>query len=285
MTLHHQLGKQPMQRVSLSWVIENFASISKILEIEPGISGAAGWLPLFDTQQKVSAILASSVYSGHFRISGRKGDQFQDAVKPIIQKLLDDQSYSLTDVDIWTIKNAARELKTVLLSELESLPTYLVTLKENYEIDRLIDFGRLLFPQNMIDKAPETFEDAQEAGKCLAFERNTACGFHTFRVVESVVRRYWDTATGGKPRPNPETLGNIAGQLKINAQGDPKIYETLTQMAKLHRNPIAHPEVILTGDEAIGILGIARSAVTVMLQHLPDVPPTTSSSTSPFTSP
>jgi hypothetical protein len=32
----------------------------------------------------------------------------------------------------------------------------------------------------MVSKAPETMRDCEEAGKALAFELGTACGFHLF---------------------------------------------------------------------------------------------------------
>jgi hypothetical protein len=46
-------------------------------------------------------------------------------------------------------------------------------------------------------------------------------------------------------------------------------------MTTLHRNPLIHPEDALTLDEALGLLGMARSAITAMLAFLPSVPPTT----------
>jgi len=47
-------------------------------------------------------------------------------------------------------------------------------------------------------------------------------------------------------------------------------------MTRLHRNPLVHPEAILTVEEAIGIIGIARSVIGSILVVLPDVPPTNS---------
>ena len=55
----------------------------------------------------------------------------------------------------------------------------------------------------------------------------------------------------------------------------PFLFTNRKQMTKLHRNPLIHPEVILTVDEAIGIIGMARSVIGAMLQVLPDEPPTT----------
>jgi hypothetical protein len=57
--------------------------------------------------------------------------------------------------------------------------------------------------------------------------------------------------------------------------GDEKILSVIEHMSKLHRNPIAHPEVALSLDEAMSTLGMARSVVTAMLSALPVPPQTT----------
>jgi hypothetical protein len=93
--------------------------------------------------------------------------------------------------------------------------------------------------------------------------------------VESVFRVYWDKVSNGADRPKLETIGNVASELEKNNFGDAKVWESLKQMAKLHRNPLIHPEAILTIEEAIGIIGIARSVIGAMLAALPDIVPTT----------
>lgn len=114
-----------------------------------------------------------------------------------------------------------------------------------------------------------------EVGKCLAFEVPTACGFHTYRVVEAVLRRYWDEVTGNRKRPEPETLGKFAAELQDAKLGDPRVIEAIRYIAKHHRNPLAHPDVVLTIDEAFASVGHVRSVITYMLSVLPDLPLTT----------
>jgi len=63
--------------------------------------------------------------------------------------------------------------------------------------------------------------------------------------------------------------------MRMQNCGDEKILSTLEQMAKLHRNPLIHPEVVLTMNEAIATAGIARSVATAMLDSLPSLAPTT----------
>lgn len=63
----------------------------------------------------------------------------------------------------------------------------------------------------------------------------------------------------------------------MQKDADPKVWSALDQLTKLHRNPVVHPEHVLTMDEAVTIFGLAQSAVSAMLALLPVLPPTTSS--------
>ena len=82
-------------------------------------------------------------------------------------------------------------------------------------------------------------------------------------------------------RPKLETIGTYASALEDNKFGDEKVWESLKQLGKLHRNPLIHPEVILDVGEEIEILGISRSVVGAMLKVMPDVPTTTTTALPP----
>mgnify|MGYP007043344617 CR=1 FL=1 len=264
-----------MLRISLSWLAESFAAIERLSDVSADLSGVQAWSPIHEAKTKLDALFEYSVYKPHLRISPERAQELTRTLQALLDKVLADEHYKLTEIDAWQARHAGEQFKVVFLSELGSLPTFLVLPKENYDVNRLIENGIGLFPSQMPQKVPEATDDAMEAGRCLAYECNTASGFHTFRVVEAVTRRYWDAVAEGRARPHPETIGRIAGELETQVFGEPKIHESLKQLAKLHRNPIAHPEVILTSDEAIAIVGMARSVITPMLQVLPVLLPTT----------
>jgi len=48
--------------------------------------------------------------------------------------------------------------------------------------------GQLLFGPQVAEKFPSTANDIEEAAKCFAFGRSTACVFHLMRVLESGLR-------------------------------------------------------------------------------------------------
>jgi len=96
-----------------------------------------------------------------------------------------------------------------------------------------------------------------------------------------LLKRYWDQVSANAERPKLETIGNYASEMERLKFGDRKIIESLKQLAKLHRNPLIHPEVILDVGEEIETLGISRSVVGAMLRTLPEIPTTTATALPP----
>jgi len=159
-----------------------------------------------------------------------------------------------------------------------SLPSYFVTQKGDRDTLTLLDHPGRMFPDDLAVKVPEANYDVAEAGKALCFEVATACGYHVFRATEAVLRRYYSHVTGGKAHPKVRNIMVYVRAIRDAKCGDEKILSVIEQMSKLHRNPIAHPEVALTMDEALSTLGMARSVITAMLAALP-VPPQTTTTT------
>jgi hypothetical protein len=264
-----------MIRISLPWVLDVTSTIDGLDAVTVGHQLKEDFYHLFSAKSQLEALFGQSVYGAYLRVSRQKATDLHAALTTTIGDGSWNSTRVLSDFEVWSIKYKRDQFKTVFLSELSTLPSFLVTSKESYDTIQLIENGVSLFPPSLLRKAPETQSDAMEVGKALAFELATACGFHAFRVTESVVRRYWDKVSNGKSRPALETLGNFAAEMEKQSIGEPKIVESIKQMTKLHRNPLIHPEVILSVEEAISIVGIARSVVGAILTVLPDVPPTT----------
>ena len=224
--------------------------------------------------------LNSSLYSPYLRSSLDLSQHLLANLRA--QTTNPDMDRQLGPYELWSIKNTYEQYKVALLAELGTFNSYFVTQKGGFDMYSLLLTGESIFPIDLPTKVPEAVVDAREAAKALAYEVPTACGFHTFRVTESVLRKYYVHVTGKKP-PKTRNIGVYLNSLKQTKKGDEKIVTALKQMTDLHRNPIIHPEVILTTEEAIATLGIARSAITAMLAALPVEPPTTT--TAPATAP
>jgi len=177
----------------------------------------------------------------------------------------------ISDAEVGLLHYSKNQFITVFVSELNIVPSFLVTQKEAFDTYMLIDMGDKLFPSSTVNKCPETKQDMMDAGKALAFDLATSFGFHVFRVLEAVLKRYWDHISSGQVRPH--TIGQYAAKLEQGQLGDKKIWESLKQIASLHRNPLVHPEAVLTVEQAIETLGIARSVMGAMLGVIPDASP------------
>ena len=263
-----------MMRISIPWVLDVIEGMDELNMLAAKSTVLEAFLTLFTAQSKIEAIYDQSVYGGYLRASRQAASEIHTEIEQYLSAQ-DWEKKVFSEWEVASLKTKKNNLKTVLLAELQVTPTYLVSLKDNFDVILLVENGVRLFPPNLLDKAPETEKDALEVGRALAFELPTACGFHTFRVTESVVRKYWDVAAKGKARPKLETLGTFAAELERQEFGDAKTVEAIKQMTKLHRNPLIHPEVIFTVEEAIGTIGMARSVLAQMLAALPDVPKTT----------
>lgn len=263
-----------MIRINIPWIIEVVSAVDALdgLEAEKGIG--ENLFPLMTAQFRLEAVY-SSVYSDFLLASRQKADELYREIKKHTENFAKNSESVITGYEVVAVQNIKHVFKTVFLAELATVPSFIVTAKAGYDINKLIEIGTVIFPGNLSEKVPEALTDAKEAAKALAFELPTSCGFHVFRVIESVLKRYWDEATGGKQRPKLETLGSYAKALEESGNGDVKIVESVKQIAKLHRNPLIHPEVILTVEESIGLIGIAHSVLAAMLSTLPNAPRTT----------
>jgi hypothetical protein len=262
-------------RISLPWIISVVDKLKQLEAIEPNTGIADAFFDLADVQYHVKVVFDQSVYAEHLRASRSKADELHALLQEFMNKFDAEPNYRLNQYDIFQIKNKKNEFATIFNAELNIMPSFIVTGKEGFDVNLLIDRGVVLFPPSMISKVPETKLDAIEVGRALAFEIATGCGFHVFRIVESVVRRYWDVVSSNTARPKPQTIGSFALELENKSFGDAKVWESLKQLTRLHRNPLIHPDVILTVEEVIGVIGISRSVIVAMLSVLPESPVTT----------
>ena len=269
-------------RISLPYIFELANSLELLSRLpDEDVPFQDIFFDLFQAENTLRSLIQSSLFSPYLRVSFQLAQTMMGAIQ---RETGPDKTYTRTIAryELWVIKNSYAQYRTALLAELGSLNSYFVTQKGGYDTVTLLMFGENLFPADLVSKVPEAIVDAKEAAKCLAFEMSTACGFHAFRATESVLRRYHAHVTGGAAPPKLRTLGVYIKSLTSSGHGDPKVLAALKQMTDLHRNPIAHPEAILTTEEAISILGVARSAIGAMLAALPVIPPTTAT---PLTTP
>ena len=199
----------------------------------------------------------------------------QPAAQPLLRLLHTTLEKELTSVldkyDIAALISNINNLEVVLTSELAVSSAYFVVDKKPYSTLTLVSEGEALFPFDLSRKVPEAVKDMREAGKCLAFELPDATAFHVLRAVESVVRRYWQVASGNRPKPKSRNLGVYIAAMRQHGFGNEKILSSLTQLKDLHRNVIFHPDQSIELEDAVSLIGIANSVASSMLKELPFV--------------
>jgi hypothetical protein len=233
---------------------------------------------ILDSRTALDRLLNGSVFTPALRSSRPLGESLLAQLDAVSTGAADKQ---VSKYDVSNIIHQYNQFKIALLAELDTFPAYFVTQKGDRDTLTLLDQPLRMFPDDLGVKVPEARYDVAEAGKALCYELATACGYHLFRATEAVLRRYYVHVTGGKAPPKIRNIMVYVQAIRTAKCGDERILSVIEQMSKLHRNPIAHPEVALTLDEAISILGIARSAVTTMLMALPTPPQTTTAASDP----
>jgi hypothetical protein len=234
---------------------------AKIADVRPKLWSAENWL---------DALLNRSVY--RLRTAWPSGTELLRTV----QRLKD--LYSQPDLDVenligfidhYLLTTQAGNFETVLQAELQWGQLYLVQPKGGFDLSQLMEEGTAIFPNDLEGKVPEAVADAREGARCIAFELPTAAAFHLHRVNEIVLRKYYDTATGGKPHPERRNLTAYIDAMKNYKVGDKTVFAALASLNSLHRNPVIHPEQRLKDvEEAIALHGSVRAAVSYMLTAL-----------------
>jgi hypothetical protein len=200
-----------MIRTNTPWIIDVVSSFERVKNLSDDATPIDVFLAVLNAQPRLDELFINSIYAQHLRVSSQHAVSFKAALEKASDAMSSD-IVALPLAQMVALRFQATQFMTVLTSELGVIPTFMVSVKDGYDVGLLTDSGLRLFPPATLAKVPEAEKDMSEAGKALAFELSTACGFHTFRVLESVIKRYWDHVSS-KKRPNLETIGSFAKAL------------------------------------------------------------------------
>jgi len=169
----------------------------------------------------------------------------------------------------YEIKEAAKLFETVLAAEVNVLDTYLVSQKGAYKTSDLIERAEIVFTETTRVSLPAiTITDIQQAGRCIALDTPTAAGFHLMRAIEGVMAIYYNRVLG-KPMPTRmRNWGTYIKKLRDSGKAEEKVIGFLDHIRDNYRNPILHPDVILTGDEAETLLSLATGSIRQMVLEI-----------------
>ena len=151
--------------------------------------------------------------------------------------------------------------------ELGRAPIFYVTTKGVYDTRRLIADAKATYEGYADRLPPETLDDTNEAGRCLAFALPTAMAFHIARATESVIKKYMKVCGCPDLKESQRNWGKYIEALE-GAKANAKVIHHLTQIKDLHRNPVTHPEVTLTMPEAVALWSVCTSVIQSMVGEM-----------------
>lgn len=191
-------------------------------------------------------------------------DKLEDAIAKIPDDLSTEQPIGW---EVQKIKTAAEKFETVISAELSNSDTYWISPKGTHKTSMLLQHAHLELPTSVIKEMPEVKEDFDEAGKCLLFDTSSAAGFHLLRATEVVIRKYYKIVTGVEPKVKFRNWGAYIKKLE-ECGANKKLTQHLDHMRENYRNPILHPEVNLSPDEAQVLFGVCVSAIFLMANEI-----------------
>lgn len=174
------------------------------------------------------------------------------------------------------INEKIRKADPTLDAELNIELAYLLDTKR-FSNDILTDNIAKVFSENTFNELPEIAQfDFKECGKCLAFDRFTAAGFHALRGTEDTLKFYYSKLLNKVPTER-QTWGNFYTEIdKENKNGtlNPLVHEellmNLENLRKYYRNKTQHPQLMYTCDEVQDLLFLCIKTVNQMMKDLED---------------
>jgi hypothetical protein len=166
------------------------------------------------------------------------------------------------------------QFETSLEDDLTRLPTYLIEPVAAYSVDKLIECADSIFPGNVTKKLPDqVIRDVKDAGACLVYEQPTACGFHVYRAIEAMLRRYceyFDAKGNGNGRDWGKSIEALR---KVIDGAQPKkpnkrTVELLDRIKSVDRNPLVHPELNLDKHAALMAFDMCKTVVSFMVEDI-----------------
>lgn len=169
---------------------------------------------------------------------------------------------------ITPIRLAASKFETLLSAELNNSDTYWISPKGTHRTSMLLKSARSMLPAYVVDIVPAAATDFDEAGRCWLLDAHTATGFHLMRATDAVMRAYYRAVVGVEPKKQFRNWGAYIKEFRRCINADQKVVDFLHQVKENYRNPILHPELDLTADDAQELFGVSISAISMMARGI-----------------
>jgi len=264
-----------VDKINLDFYYELGARLRHIIQWETrfdSINRVDAWIAAMNIENQVRGAL------GGMKVSINSGVQLLTAVSTIGKWDLQHAQGDLTAEELGAMRALiwrAKAFEPIVLAELQTMPSYVVTKKGNYDSNDMVERGADVLPPEVRRKlSRHILSEVAEGSRCLVYDVPTASAFHMLRATEAVTHQFWlRVCEPASPPEKGKNLGFYIGELRGCEDADgQEVAELLNQIREKHRNDIMHPNVSLNAAEAFRLFEIAKTSIMAMAERLPDLP-------------
>ena len=176
---------------------------------------------------------------------------------------------NFAEIEMNILKEAIRKFTLLLRTDFKEINLFKSAQIRDLKTRSLIESGEDILSRDFQPMLGNSItSDLRESARALLFELPTASGFQLGRAFEAITRKYvWHFVPNYPRDSQSNTLGKLGAAI-LGANVGGQVWALLDLIRTDYRNPLAHPELTLTLDEAISMRGIYAEAMHLMLSEL-----------------
>jgi hypothetical protein len=159
------------------------------------------------------------------------------------------------------LERFVKDFETEFEHDCRELNVFAVSNIGTHSTTKLLEKAHINLPKETVARLPEdVLSEVDAAGRCLAFHQGTASAFHILRAVEKLIVTYRQKILGRPVNLRSRNWGAYIREFRANG-ADSKVVDYLHHLKEYYRNPIMHPEVVLSVDDAFSLFNACLSAL------------------------
>ncbi|WP_316163876.1 hypothetical protein [Bradyrhizobium sp. SZCCHNRI20481] len=179
----------------------------------------------------------------------------------------------------YSTRSKMDEFRHVLAAECRKSETYFIDKKVGFDISTLLHTAEENLHAEALAVLPSGVRDeVRSAGRCLALECYTACGFHILRGLEVVMAAYYKQISSKDKafRSWHDYVEALTDLEQADENGikprfpSPKVAAMLDRMRQLDRNPLMHPSDTLDEMAADTLFKLSIVTMTELAKDMRD---------------
>lgn len=264
-----------VQRINITVICEvfkNLALLQHILNLSLTCKTNLTKQDIYTELFGIRALLPEISGSGLFRLNTciNDGKDLLDIVNECIKS--DSKDYIGFDI-LCRLEKAVNKFELSFKNEMSVQLTYIATDKGYIDIGRLHENPYLLMPSELQKQADYLLPELEKCASCFIASLPEACIFHLMRILESLVKRYYEKL-GIELKQEPFGVGGYISAIEnyYNSKSYSDKGRLISMLRSINtniRNPIIHPETKdITIEDAQQIIGSTREVVSLLLKEL-----------------